>query len=226
MKRGLGAYIIFLKNKVASSLLMLFSGVMMFIAALNGKGNDTKSLPTLITVIGAALTLYATFRLGYKKSNLDRISGDEREVKVAARKMFIAQIIETLVYALVAGVGIFLLVNEQFTNKVLNLMAGGFTTLNGVFGAIYIYKNRENKDFRWKLTIVLTVLELILGPYFIFGSDNIGINGYIIMGALTTVAGVIEVISATTKEGLKATLNDGKEIVHIIKDDKKPEKTV
>ena len=58
VKRGLGAYIIFLKNKVASSLLMLFSGIMMFIAALNGKGNDTKSLPTLITVVGAALTLY------------------------------------------------------------------------------------------------------------------------------------------------------------------------
>ena len=187
VKRGLGAYIIFLKNKVASSLLMLFSGIMMFIAALNGKGNDTKSLPTLITVVGAALTLYGAFRLGYKKSNLDKIPASEHEIRIAAKKMFIAQIIETLVYALIAGVGIFLLVNEQFTNKVLNLMSGGFTTLNGVLGALYIYKNHENKDLRWKLTIVLTVLELILGPYFIFGSDNIGINGYIIMGALTTV---------------------------------------
>ena len=102
-------------------------------------------------------------------------------------------------------------------------MAGGFTTLNGVLGVISAYKNRENKDFRWKFMIVLTVIELILGPYFIITSDSIDINGYIIMGVLTTVAGTIEVISALTKDNLKGTIKDGKDIVRIIKDGEESE---
>ena len=223
VKRGLSAYKVFLKNKLAAAIMMLFSGVMMFIAALNGHGNDTKSLPILITSVGAILTLYATYRLGYVKSNYDKIGGELRDVKAAGRKMLIFQAVETLVYMIVAGLGILLLVNESLTDKVLNLMAGGFTTLNGVLGAISAYKNRENKDFRWKFMLVVTGLELVIGPYFIFASDSIGINGYIVMGALTTVAGIIEVISAATRKGIKDTLNDGKEIVRIIKDEKKPE---
>ena len=59
VKRGFSAYKIFLKNKIASSIMMLFAGVMMFIAALNGKGNDTKSLPILITSLGTILSLWA-----------------------------------------------------------------------------------------------------------------------------------------------------------------------
>lgn len=37
------------------------------------------------------------------------------------------------------------------------------------------------------------------------------------MGGLTTVAGIIEVITVSNKENLRDTLNDGKNIVHIIK---------
>ena len=218
VKRGLSAYKIFLKNKVASSIMMLMAGAMMFIAALNGHGNDTKSLPTLITSLGTILTLLAVYNLGYTKSSLDKFKSDNREEKDLTRKAFFSQIAETLLYMLVAGLGVFLLSNEGFTNKILNLMAGGFTILNGVLGAINTYKNRENKDFRWKLMLVLVVFELIVGPYFIIASDSISINGYIIMGALTTIAGIIEVISAFTKENLKGTLNDGKKIVHIMKD--------
>ena len=219
VKRGFSAYKIFLKNKIASSIMMLMAGVMMFIAALNGKGNDTKSLPILITTIGVILTLWAVFRLGYIKSAYDKIEKNEREEKIAGRKILLSQAAETLLYALVAGLGVFLLSNEQFMNKVLNLMAGGFTTLNGVLGAINTYKNRENKDFRWKLMLVLTVIELIVGPYFIIVSDSIDINGYIVMGVLTMVAGTIEVISALTRENIRGTLDDGKKIVRIIKDD-------
>ena len=225
IKRGLDAYIIFLKNRIASSFMMLFSGVMMFIAALNGNGNDTKSLPALITSVGGVLTFWAACRLGYIKSNLDKISKDEREKKIIEKKEFIFQIGETLVCLLIVGVGVLLLTNESLTNKVLNLMAGGFTTLNGVLNAISTYRNRDNKDFHWKLMLVMMVLELVIGPYFIFGSDSIGITGFIIMGVLTTVAGTIEVISALTRENLKNTLNDGKKIVHLIKDDGKTEKT-
>ncbi len=218
VKRGFSAYKIFLKNKLVSSIMMLFTGVMMFIAALNGRGNDTKSLPILITSIGTILTLYSAYRIGYIKACLDKISGDDRDGKVIERRVLISQIGETLLYVLVAGLGVFLLSNEGFTNKVLNLMAGGFTTLNGVLGAINTYKNRENKDFRWKFMLVLTVIELVIGPYFIIVSDSIDVAGYTIMGALTTVAGLIEVISALTKENLRGTLDDGKEIVRIMKD--------
>lgn len=223
VKRGLSAYKIFLKNKIASSFMMLFAGVMMFIAALNGHGNDTKSLPILITSVGIVLTLWAIYRFGYIKSNYDNLGGNNREEIVAGRKILFSQIIEVLVYAIIAGLGVFLLSNEGFTNKVLNLMAGGFTTLNGVLGAISEYKNRENKDFRWKFMLVLMVFELIMGPYFIIVSDSIDIPGYIIMGVLTMVAGLIEVISALTRDNIRGTIDDGKEIVRIMKDEKKPE---
>ena len=77
VKRGFSAYKIFLKNKIASSIMMLMAGVMMFIAALNGKGNDTKSLPILITTVGTILTLWTVYRFGYIKANYDRIGQDE-----------------------------------------------------------------------------------------------------------------------------------------------------
>ena len=219
VKRGLSVYKIFLKNKLATSIMMLFSGVMMFIAELNGRGNDTKYLPILITSVGTILTLWAAYRLGYVKSNFDKIAKDDREEKIIGRKILWLQVGETLIYIVIAGLGVFLLVNEGFTNKILNLMAGGFTTLNGVLGAISAYKNRENRDFHWKFMLVLMVIELIVGPYFIIVSDSIDIVGYIIMGVLTMVAGLIEVISALTRENLRGTLNDGKEIVRIIKSD-------
>ena len=40
------------------------------------------------------------------------------------------------------------------------------------------------------------------------------------MGILTTVAGVIEVFSALTREEFEKTIKDGKEIVKALKEDK------
>ncbi len=219
VKRGFGVYKVFLKNKLASSIMMLFSGVMMFIAAINGHGNDTKSLPVLITSVGVILTLWTIYRFGYMKANYDRIEENKDEERKAGTKVLLAQMGEALVYAAVAAVGVFLLSNENVMDKVLNLMAGFFTTLNGVLGLINAYKKRENKDFHWKMLLVLTIVELLIGPFFIICSDSIEIGWYIVMGIITTIAGSIEVISALTRENLKCTLDDGKKIVKIIKDD-------
>ena len=221
VKRGFGVYKVFLKNKLASSIMMLFSGVMMFIAAINGHGNDTKSLPVLITSVGVILTLWTIYRFGYMKANYDRIEENKDEERKAGAKVLLAQMGEALVYAAVAAVGVFLLSNENVVDKVLNLMAGFFTTLNGVLGLINAYKKRENKDFHWKMLLVLTIVELLIGPFFIICSDSIEIGWYIVMGIITTIAGSIEVISALTRENLKCTLDDGKKIVKIIKDDEK-----
>ena len=219
VKRGFGVYKVFMKNRIASSIMMFVSGIMMFIAAINGKGNDTKSLPLLITSAGVILTIWAVYRFGYLKACFDRISSTEQEQEWKERRRgLIMQAIEALLYVAVAGLGVFLLSNEGFTDKVLNLMAGGFTTLNGVLGAINAYKSREDIDFRWKLLLALTVLELAIGTYFIVASDSIGIVMYIVMGAITTVAGTIEVVSALTTENIQCTLDDGKKIARIIKD--------
>lgn len=218
VKRGISAYKIFLKNKLVASIMMLSSGIMMFIAALQGKGNDVYSLPILITSLGTVLTLWAAYRLGVLKSDYNKLKGTEECIK--KRELF-AQIVEGLVYATIAGVGVFLLSNQGFTNKALNLMAGFFTTLNGVLNIVTIYKNHEIKNLRWKIRAVLMVFELILGPFFIISSDSIDINGYIIMGILTTIAGIMEVITVTNKENIKGTLHDGKDIVHIMKTGKK-----
>ena len=188
---------------------------MMFMAALNGHGNDTKTLPLVITIAGAVFSFWGFYRLGYIKCNYDRLNAEQNTK--AEKKVIFFQILEALLYVAVAALGIFLLTNEGFVNKVLNLMAGGFTTFNGVLGALNTYRNRHNKDFRWKFTIVLTVIELIVGPYFIFASDNIDTTGFTVMGCLTMVAGIIEVISALTMETLKNTIKDGKDIVRIIK---------
>ena len=217
VKRGLSAYMIFMKNKIATSIMMLVSGFMMFIAALNGKGNDTKTLPIAITSVGLILAFWGIYRIGYIKSHFDTMEkGEQRSLE---GKVLILQIVETLVYLVIAGIGVFLLVNENFINKILNLMAGGFTVLNGILGIINAYKRRENIDFQWKLMVVLTVLELAIGAYFIISSDSISIGWYVVMGVLTTVAGLIEVISALTRENLRNTLDDSKKIVKIIKND-------
>ncbi len=224
VKRGLNVYKIFLKNKIAMSLMMLFSGIMMFIAAINGKGNDTKTLPLMITLGGAVFAFWSLYRLGYIKSDYDKTSRVDRQEKDTARKAIFLQIGEASIYVVIAVLGIFLLANESFTNKALNLMAGGFTTFNGVLGAINTFKKKDNKNFHWKFTIGLTLVELILGPIFIFAPE-INITGYIIMGILTTVAGTIEVISALTMDNIKSTVKDGKDIVRIMKEKDDKEKT-
>lgn len=217
VKRGLSAYKIFLQNKLVASIMMLFSGVMMFIAALQGKGNDVYSLPILITTLGTVLTAWAVYKFGYLKCEYDKLKFGQKEVKNGKLKELIFQIGETLIYMVVAGLGVFLLSNHGFTDKVLNLMAGFFTTLNGVLGTIRAIKNRDNKDFGWKFMLVLTIIELALGPYFIITSDSIELNWYIVMGALTAIAGTVEVIHATTRGSIRDTIDDGKEIVRIIK---------
>ena len=74
--------------------MMLFSGVMMFIAAIQGKGNDVYSLPILITYLGTILALWGVYRLGYIKSHFDE-SGKNLEKSVKRKTMFM-QIIEIL----------------------------------------------------------------------------------------------------------------------------------
>lgn len=215
VKRGIVAYKIFLKNKIAMALMMLFSGIMMLIAALNGKGNDTKTMPLTIALAGMAFSFWSLYRLGYLKAERDKI--EDRREKADSRRLFILQIGESLLYVIIAVVGIFLLMNESFMDKVLNLMCGGFTILNGVMGSIKIYKNRKNIDFQIKFVIVLTVLEFVAGLFFIFAPE-LNITCYIVMGIITAVAGVVETINAFTMDNVKNTLQDGKDIVHIMKD--------
>lgn len=220
VRRGLNAYKIFLKNKLAMSLMMLFTGIMMFVGAINGRGNDTKTLPLIIALAGIVFAFWAFYKLGYIKSNYDKLKKEGVEKDKARKRVIFFQIGEALIYTAIAFLGIFLLVDESFTNKALDLMAGGFTTLNGVLGVIYVYKNRENKDLRWKITIILLVLELLIGPYFIFASNSIDVGGYIVMGVLTMVAGSVEVLSALTMDTLRSTVKDGKDIIEIMKDGK------
>lgn len=215
LKRGLSIYKIFLKNKIAMSVMMLVSGVMMFIAALQGKGNDTVAMPLGITVAGVVFSALSFYRVGRIKSDLDR--AEDEGARSTQKIALFTQAAETVLYLIVAGLGIFLLINQSFMDKILNLMAGGFTTLNGVLGVINLYKRREQRNLRFWLRATLTVVELILGPCFIFMSDGIEIGWYVAMGALTMVAGTLEVISALTPEHLKSTMQDGKDIVKILK---------
>ncbi len=218
VKRGFNAYKIFMKNKIAMSLMMLISGVMMFVAALNGHGNDTKTMPLMVSLAGAVFAFWSLYRLGYIKSEYDKMTDSEE--KKNHKKMLYLQICESLLYVVVAAAGIFLLCNENMMDKALNLMAGGFTTFNGILGAINACKNRHCRDFRWKFMLVMTAVELVAGLVFVF-APSISINGYIIMGGITIVAGTVEVISAFTKENFKCTIQDGKDIVQIIKKNEK-----
>ena len=107
MKKGLGVYKIFLKNKIASSVMMFVSGIMMFIAAVNGNGNDTWSLPALITTIGVLLSLWGAFRLGYMKAHFDMVPKTEEQKRKLGLKSLGMQALETLLYMAVAGLGVF-----------------------------------------------------------------------------------------------------------------------
>ena len=195
--------------------MMFISGLMMAIAGFNGNGNDTKMLPSVIALVGFVLSLWAFYRVGYIKSNFDKLK--DREEKVLERKVLIFQIVEAVIYLLVTALGVFFFVNENFTNKVLDLMCGGFTILNGVFGCIYIYKNRERKNFGWKFRIGLTVLEFGMGIYFIIASNSINATGYAIMGSMTTIAGIIEVAHAITRQNIEDAVKDSKDIVKALK---------
>ncbi len=217
LKRGVNAWLVFIKNKVAGAVMMFISGLMMAIAGFNGNGNDTKTLPSIIALFGFIFTLWAFYRIGYIKSNYDKIK--DREEKVIERKVLITQIFEAVLYLIIVAVGVFFFVNESFTNKVLDLMCGFFSILNGVFGCIYIYKKRENKNFGWKFRVGLTIVEFGMGLFFIFASDSINSVGYAIMGSITTVAGIIEIAHAMTRENIENTVSDSKDIVRILKDE-------
>lgn len=217
VKRGLKAYNIFLKNKLAASLMMLIPGIMMTIAAIQGNGNDTKTLPLMILLAGAVFSFWAFYRLGYIKANIDKM--DESPQKKASWRIFFSQIAESLIYLFVAALGVFLLMNEHFTNKILNLMAGGFTTFNGVLGLINAYKKRDEKTFGWKFKLFLTLFELGFGIYFIIASDSINIKSYLVMGIITTIAGAIEVFSSLNEKTIKDTIEDGKNIAKTLKGD-------
>lgn len=195
--------------------MMFISGLMMAIAGFNGNGNDTKMLPSVIVLVGFILSLWAFYRIGYIKSNFDKL--EDREEKIIERKVLIFQIVEAVIYLLVTALGVFFFVNENFTNKVLDLMCGGFTILNGVFGCIYIYKNRERKNFGWKFRTGLTVLEFGMGIYFIIASNSINATGYAIMGSMTTIAGIIEVAHAITRQNIEDAVKDSKDIVKALK---------
>jgi hypothetical protein len=96
-------------------------------------------------------------------------------------------------------------------------MAGGFTTFNGVLGAISTFKKRDDKDFYWKFVLVLTLFELGFGIYFLLASDSIGIGSYLLMGIITTIAGTLAVVSCLNVKTLKETIEDGKDIVETMK---------
>ncbi len=218
LKRAGNAWLIFIKNKVAGAVMMFISGFMMALAGLNGNGNDTKTLPSVIALFGFIFALWSFFRMGYIKSNFDK--EEAREKKAVLRRVFYLQIFESAIYLAITLLGVYLFVNESFTNKVLDLMCGGFTILNGVFGAIYVYKHLDNKNFGWKFRVGLTIIEFGMGLYFILASNSINATGYLIMGSITTVAGIIEIAHAITRENLENTLKDSKDIVKAFKDNR------
>lgn len=215
LKRGFGVYKIFLKNKLAASLMMLISGIMMAIAGSSGHGNDTKTLPTLITTAGVLFSLWAFYRLGYLKSDRDHLK-DEAQKALIGRALGL-QSLEALLYIVVTTAGIYLLMNEALANLMLNLIAGGFTIFNGIMGAISLVKRRKERNWRWVVRLVLTLVELAFGAYFIISSSSIDAKGILIMGILTAVAGIIEIISTTNSETIKNTVEDGKAAVRVIK---------
>ncbi len=217
LRRAGSAWLIFIKNKLAGAVMMLISGFMMALAGFNGKGNDTKTLPSIIALGGIILALWAFYRIGYIKSRYDRIR--EREAKILERKVLFAQIFESSIYLIITALGVYLFINESFTNRILDYMCGGFTILNGVFGSIYVYKKREKKNFGWKFRLGLTIVEFLMGIYFIFAADSIDAGGYLVMGSITTVAGIIEVAHAITRENIESTIKDSKDIVKALKED-------
>ena len=198
--------------------MMFISGLMMAISGINGNGNDTKTIPAIIIIFGLVLGIWGIYRLGYVKSNIDK--EETARKRDAERRVFRLQFVEAIVYFIIMGLGVYLYINENFTNTVLDLICGGFTIFNGVMGSIWIYKNRAEKNFSWKFRIFLTALEFSLGLYFIFGSNTINSVGYLIMGSVTTVAGTIEIIHALRENALKDAIKDTKDIFKTLKSEK------
>lgn len=216
VKRGLSAYKIFLRNKFAMSVMMLIAGIMMTIGAQNGTGNDTKTLPSLIASVAGVFTFWAFYRLGYIRAKMEDLKDGEFEL---ARKTILLQVGETLVYLALTLLGLFLLLNEDFTNRMLNLVTGGFTIFNGILGAANAFKNREKwQTLGWRFLLCLAVIELALGTYFIVASASISNDALTVMGIITTVAGIIEVINALRKEPITKIVNDGKDILKTLRE--------
>ena len=215
LKRAASAYIILMKNKLIASMMMLVSGVMMAIGALNGRGNDTKTIPILVTSAGVMFSIWAFYRIGYIKANYDKL--EDKTQRDIERRVLILQAIEALAYIVVTVAGIYLLLNENLMNLILNLVVGIFTTFNGIMGVISLCKRLNNRNYRWIIRLILTVFELIAGAYFIAMANSIDISGLLVMGILTAIAGIIEVVSVYSKEYLKATVKDGKSAVSTLK---------
>ena len=215
LKRTAGAYIILMKNKLIASMMMLVSGVMMAVGALNGRGNDTKTIPILITSAGVMFSIWAFYRIGYIKADYDKL--EDKTQRDIERRVLILQVIEALAYIIVTVAGIYLLLNEGLMNLILNLVVGIFTAFNGIMGVISLCKRLNNRNYRWVIRLILTVFELIAGVYFIAMASSIDISGLLIMGILTAVAGIIEVVSVYSKEYLKETVKDGKSAVSTLK---------
>lgn len=204
-----------MKNKLIASMMMLVSGVMMAVGALNGRGNDTKTIPILVTSAGVMFSIWAFYRIGYIKANYDKL--EDKTQRDIERRVLILQAIEALAYIVVTVAGIYLLLNENLMNLILNLVVGIFTTFNGIMGVISLYKRLNNRNYRWIIRFILTVFELIAGTYFIAMANSIDISGLLVMGILTAIAGIIEVVSAYSKEYLKETVKDGKSAVSTLK---------
>ena len=204
-------------------MMMFVSGVFMTVSAASGKGNDTKTIPILITVAGVIFSLWSVYRLGYVKAGRDHTE-DEGE-RALVEKAIALQTIESLAYILITGAGIYLLLNESLVNLILNLMAGGFTIFNGINGVILLVKRRAEKNYRWFVRLVLTLLELGLGAYFIIAaaSNSVSLTWLLIMGILTALAGLIEIIAASSKQALKDAVEDGKSVIRTIKTGKSSE---
>ena len=196
-------------------MMMLVSGVMMAVGALNGRGNDTKTIPILVTSAGVMFSIWAFYRIGYIKANYDKL--EDKTQRDIERRVLILQAIEALAYIVVTVAGIYLLLNENLMNLILNLVVGIFTTFNGIMGVISLCKRLNNRNYRWIIRLILTVFELIAGAYFIAMANSIDISGLLVMGILTAIAGIIEVVSVYSKEYLKETVKDGKSAVSTLK---------
>ena len=177
LKRGFSAYKIVLGNKLATSIMMLFGGLMLMIGAISGSGNDTKTLPSIIAVAGAIFASWSFYRIGYIKAKTETMKRNERDVELGN---LILQIYETIVYLIVCSIGVFLLLNENFTNQALNLMTGGFTIFNGIVGVIGAIKNREKyATFGWKFMLGLTIpLQASIVPVYVVLSKLHWLNKY------------------------------------------------
>ncbi len=221
LKRGFSIYKIVIQNKLVAAIMMFISGVMMTISGFTGKGNNTTVMPVALIIVGSALTLWGAYQIGFLRANL--LSAQGTEEKSAKKRALLAMSVESVVYFLLILLGIFLLTHKQLMNTALNIMAGVFTILNGIFGAIYLVKNRNKIDTVWKFKIILTLLEFILGCYFIISSETINLNMFIFLGTLTAVAGTLEIILTASRESLKNTVKDGKSILNTIKSGDHPE---